>query len=515
MLAVRRFCLGSSLLVLFVVGCDNPDPLAPSLAVTRGAPAAPTNLTAKALSYQDISFAWQDNSTNENGWEVHRSITGPTGTFTLFTVYPWANITEGGNGGLQASTEYCYKVRAFTTLGQSGKVRAYSDFSNTACATTPGLPVPAAPSGVRAAPDAWGRIQVIWTDNASNESGFRVERSATSSGPWASLGTVGPNVASFSDWQAPAPEQQACYRVFAFNSYGDSEGSNVPCTARPAAPSGLVATAAGSDVDLSWTDNSNVEDGYQIQRWTSPGGPFDVVATVPANATSYHDPGLADDTYWYQVKATKDGGTSESSNNASATVITGPPVPPSTVNAIPASSSVVSVTWSNTATASGFRVERSTDGGGNWVSAGTTGAGETWFNDVGQASEQQVCYRLIAINSLGESSPSSVDCTPPPAGPTNLSAAVEVDGTIVLNWTDNSAVAEGYEVWRTFPYCDWDEYGNYYCYYYFDVIATLGPDATSYRDSGLNPGEYYTYFVIAIKDGGHSDGSNEASVTAP
>lgn len=496
--------------------CDNPDPLAPVLASSRGAVGAPSNLTASADSYHQIWLAWQDNATNEAGFEVYRSTTGPTGTFTLFTTYPWPNTTQGGNDGLQASTQYCYNVRAFTALGQSGKVRSYSEFSNTACATTPGLPVPAASSGVRASPDAWGRIQVIWTDNASNESGFRIERSATSSGPWASAGTVGPNVAVFYDWQAPAPENQACYRVLAYNSYGDSESSNVPCTARPAAPTGLVATASGSDVDLSWTDNSSVENGYQVQRWTSGAGPFDVVATLPANATTYHDPGLADDVYWYQVKATKDGGTSGSSNNATATVLTRPPVPPSAVDAIPSSSSVVSITWANSTTASGFRVERSTDGGGNWISAGTTGSGETGFNDIGQASEQQVCYRVIAINSLGESSPSNVDCTTPPAGPTNLGAAADVDGTIVLNWTNNSAVAEGYEVWRSFPYCDWDEYGNYYCSYYYYVIATLGANETSYRDSyWLNSGETYSYFVIAMKDGGHSDGSNEVTVTLP
>ena len=509
LLAITGLAIGLS-------ACDNPDPLSPSFGVSRtAAPAAPTNLAATAESYHQILLAWQDNATNEKGFEVHRSTTGPNGEFTLFTTYPWPNTTQGGNDGLQPSTEYCYKVRAFTLLGQSGKIRAYSEFSNTACGTTPGLPVPAAPSDVRASPDAWGRIQVIWTDNASNESGFRIERSASSSGPWASVGTVGSNVAVFYDWQAPAPEQQACYRVLAFNSYGDSEASNVPCTARPAAPTGLVATASGSDVDLSWTDNSSVEDGYQVQRWTSGAGPFDVVATLPANATAYHDAGLADDVYWYQVKATKDGGTSGSSNNATATVLTRPPVPPSAVDAIPSSSSVVSITWSNSTTASGFRVERSTDGGGNWVSAGTTGTGETGFSDAGQASEQQVCYRVIATNSFGESSPSNMDCTIPPAGPTNLVAAVDVNGSIVLNWTDNSAFENGYEVWRTFQYCDWDEYGNYYCYDYYDVIATLGAGTTTYQDSYWVTSGENSYIVVAIRDGGHSDWSNAVSVTVP
>jgi len=512
MLVVRRLSIFVVLAVLFSA-CDDPDPLSPSFSASRGGAtvAAPSNLTASAASYHQIWLAWQDNATNENGFEAYRSTTGSTGTFTLFTTYPWPNTTQGGNDGLEASTQYCYKVRAFSNLGQSGKVRAYSDFSNTACATTPGLPVPAAPSAVRAAPDAWGRIQVVWTDNASNESGFRVERSATSSGPWASLGTVGPNVASFDDWQAPAPEQQACYRVFAFNSYGDSEGSNVPCTVRPAAPSDLVATTTGSDVDLHWTDNSAVEDGYQVQRWTSSGGPFDVVATVPANATSYHDPGLADDTYWYQVKATKDGGTSGSSNNASAVVATVPPVSPSAADAIPGGSSVAAIMWvDNATTEAGFRVERSTDGGASWVVAGTAGMDETWFYDVGQPNEQQLCYRVIAFNSPGDSPPSNMDCTTLPAAPSDLIATSaglmgEVNNLI---WADNSGVEDGYDVQRLFTYCDYDG-----CYSYFETIATLGPNATSYSDSwDVLPGNTYTYRVFALKEGGRSDPSNEATV---
>lgn len=518
MLAVRQSCLTGSLIALFVVGCDNPDPLAPSFAVTRGAPAAPTNLTATALSYQDISFAWQDNATNESGWEVYRSITGPTGTFTLFTVYPWPNITEGGNGGLQASTEYCYKVRAFTTLGQSGKIRDYSDFSNTACATTPGLPVPAAPSGVRAAPDAWGRIQVIWTDNASNETAFRIERAASSAGPWAAVSTTGPNVVSFYDYQPPAEELLACYRVFAANSFGDSGPSNVACTSRPKGPSNLVATVLeDASVMLTWSDNSAVEDGYEVQRGQATGVDMRVVATLPANSTTFHDVGLADGHYGYNVRATRDGGSTFPSSFVTASVVTHPPAAPSGTTVTASSSTVAAVTWINSSsTEAGLRVERSSDGGASWVSAGTTGANETWFYDFGQPSEQPLCYRVFAFNDLGDSPPSNSDCITLPAGPTNLVATGVEPQTIDLTWTDNSAVETRYEVWQVDYYCgDYDEWGNCIWYPYYLGVATLGPDATSYRVSGLGSGYAYTYVVVALTDRGQSDLSNEVSLFAP
>jgi len=132
-----RSLLLPALLGTLMVACENPDPLAPSFGVSKaGAIAAPSNLSLTVDSYHQISFAWQDNATNESGYEVWKSTTGPSGAFSLFTTYPWPNTTAGGNDLLEPSTQYCYKVRAYNTLGQSGKTRAYSEFSNTACATT-------------------------------------------------------------------------------------------------------------------------------------------------------------------------------------------------------------------------------------------------------------------------------------------------------------------------------------------------------------------------------------------
>ena len=61
-----------------------------------------------------------------------------------------------------------------------------------------GLPVPLVPSGVNAAPrfDGWA-INVTWTDNSTDETGFRVERAATDAGPWTSIGSTGPGATSF------------------------------------------------------------------------------------------------------------------------------------------------------------------------------------------------------------------------------------------------------------------------------------------------------------------------------
>jgi dienelactone hydrolase len=69
------------------------------------------------------------------------------------------------------------------------------------------------------------------------------------------------------------------------------------------APSSLVATAVShAKINLTWTDNSSNESGFEILRSTSPTGTYAQVATVPG--TSYTDSGLLANTkYFYKIRA--------------------------------------------------------------------------------------------------------------------------------------------------------------------------------------------------------------------
>jgi hypothetical protein len=96
------------------------------------------------------------------------------------------------------------------------------------------FPPPAAPTLLASQALAFNRVQLLWQDNAGNESSFEIERSLTGSGgPFAALATISANLESYADNTAAAYTEY-CYRVRAVNPSGASDWSNVTCVTTPA-----------------------------------------------------------------------------------------------------------------------------------------------------------------------------------------------------------------------------------------------------------------------------------------
>jgi hypothetical protein len=499
-----------------VASCDKNSPLAPDGdPVFASIGGLSLSLTATPVSPSHINLTWQDVSTSESGYEVHRAASG-SGTFSLLWTTP-SNASSFSDASLAAATEYCYRIRAFKNAGRK---TTYSSFSNTSCATTeqppPPPPGPAAPSGTNARPlnGNVGIALITWTDNSADENGFRIERAPSADGPWGLVITAYPNTTSHYDYNQPL-EQQLCYRVAAFYAAGGVSASNVDCTYLPATPSGLTVNAvSAAAVELQWADNSAHEDGYDVERSETGGWPFTTVASIPPNSSNtitFTDATVsANKTYTYRVWVTKEDARGGVSSEVNAITAADAPAAPSTLDAMPSGSNGVLMYWGDASTnEAGFRVERSENSGASWATADSRPANSTGFFDGGRAPDQQVCYRVFAFNSVGDSPPSPVDCATPPAGPTNLVATTAPGLAIDLTWSDNSSVEDGYEVQRYVEECG--GYYYYYCNRYYATIATLGPNATSYRDAGLSPAVQHSYLVLAVKDGGYSTASNEAS----
>ena len=78
--------------------------------------------------------------------------------------------------------------------------------------------------------------------------------------------------------------------------------------AQPNAPSGLSVVPryqATIDLSLRWQDNSNNEDGFEIERREQGGAAFGLIGTVGQNVTTHVDNTATADKYWeYRVRAT-------------------------------------------------------------------------------------------------------------------------------------------------------------------------------------------------------------------
>ena len=91
----------------------------------------------------------------------------------------------------------------------------------------------------------------------------------------------------------------------------------------PNAPSGLSASVSGRSVTLRWTDNSNNESGFYIERALSPkkGSPtWSRIGQVGSNVAIYTDNLSAAGTYLYRVQAFTATKVSSYSNQVSVRV---------------------------------------------------------------------------------------------------------------------------------------------------------------------------------------------------
>ena len=87
--------------------------------------------------------------------------------------------------------------------------------------------MPAAPSNLTATPVSTSQINLAWTDNSSNEQGFRIERcTGNNCTNFVQIAQVGANVTTFSN-TGLARNTRYRYRVRAFNAGGNSAYSNI------------------------------------------------------------------------------------------------------------------------------------------------------------------------------------------------------------------------------------------------------------------------------------------------
>lgn len=230
----------------------------------------------------------------------------------------------------------------------------------------------------------------------------------------------------------------------------DFNADQVP-TEPPVAPSGLTATATGHySIDLSWTDNSGNENGFDLER-QGGGSSWAVIAQLGPNATSYSDNGLTEGTiYEYRVLAQNIAGESDYSNTASATTtVPVPPTAPTNLVATAVSQYRIDLSWTDGTNETALEVQRSA-GGSAFMSIASLSADITAYSDTGLSPSTTYTYKVVATNEDGpaESNPASAITKAPPPQAYAMSEST-VFGTVLgsldqtlLNDGDEEAITE-------------------------------------------------------------------------
>ncbi len=281
-------------------------------------PLAPTNLTGRpSVNGTQATLLWNDHANNEKGFKVERCLGAGCTSFAQVGT-PKINATSFIDSGLTPNSYYRYRVKAFNDAGVSLS-------SNVITVDTTVKPL--APSGLTGAASQNGQqVTLHFNDNASNETGFKVERcEGANCTNFEQVGTAQANATSFINYGL-TPNTVYRYRVRSSNRAGDSPYSNivkVDTTIKPAAPSSLTAVSAstGTQVTLHWTDNANNEKVFKVERCVGAGCTnFAQVGTASGGATSFVNNGLTrHTTYRYRVRANNTAGDSPYSNIATVT----------------------------------------------------------------------------------------------------------------------------------------------------------------------------------------------------
>jgi len=286
------------------------------------APPSPYDLMAKTMSPYRIDLNWSNQIPGPYDIPVasniyRSSVSANEGYVKIGEVTPDQFMYSDTTG--KPKTKYWYKIGSANTYGEN--------FSNIASATTLGPPSMPTDLQVVSTKDSLGNdiLVVKWTDASNDEDYFVLDR-ATDVNFTQNLLTANLNKNYTSATSIPFDEGMTYYfRIRAVNVHGSSaytDWTSVTSffTAVPNKPYGLKATAAAKSVTLKWGDDSNKEEGFEVERSTD-GANFGKITTTAANATSYVDGTVANSTkYWYRVRAVNPKGASAYTDTVSVTI---------------------------------------------------------------------------------------------------------------------------------------------------------------------------------------------------
>ncbi len=176
-------------------------------------PHTPTNLQITKFSDTDYSLWWEDNSDDEEGFELWRK-TGNDGTYILYKEF--RPNTTSYNDVVTKGVIYYYKIRSF----RNPTFSSFSNEVNTENANGGEFPTP---SALNYQIVNTNQVKLNWINNATDETQIIVERKLQSETEFKVIKRLAPGTTSWTDKDGLSRNLTIYYRLKTKYSQGDSE----------------------------------------------------------------------------------------------------------------------------------------------------------------------------------------------------------------------------------------------------------------------------------------------------
>ncbi|HYO08360.1 MAG TPA: fibronectin type III domain-containing protein [Tepidisphaeraceae bacterium] len=262
-----------------VTAAQKSAPLAVTV-TTEAAPGMPTGLAGGSVTPVSATLSWQDEASNELGYEVHVRQGAAEEWQTLAVLPPGAGTGPMSYVATGLFPAQAHEFRVAALLHDAAVP------SGPTTVTTPLPGAPAAPINVTAVEQPRGDVLITWTDASPGAGGFKIAR-RQAGGEWYTIGTTAAGVTAFTDTTG-APGATCEYAVYATTAPangggGGEEGGGGGAGGAGGTWSGPSATASaqhgppGGYINVYANGNPPA---YMNAQWSHPGGEFPLNGSV-------------------------------------------------------------------------------------------------------------------------------------------------------------------------------------------------------------------------------------------
>src|SRR4051812_28908724 len=388
--------------------------------------AAPKSLKLTGLFTTKVNVKWEVVA-GASSYEVQRSSgKGFTTLTTLSSKFAAYDDTK-----IEGATQYTYRVRALSSNASSLFIQG--NFTT----------VPSAPTNFAADNLVEGEVTLTWNAVKGATGGYAIEKRGVKESYKQIAIVDGLDGTQFVDDELGENVLYE-YRVRALGAGGNSEyAKSVTTRTALIAPSDVNAEVIdGSNVALSWTDNSEVGPGFVIEASTDSGETWKGLDKSESTEKVVTTHGST--TYLFRVRAVSlEGGKSDYAESDEVTTPLASPKIKATADA-----NGITITWEDCGDDAGYVIERSFMEG-EFQPLATLDPDTTQYVDNGELMPgRQYRYRVAAIDQEQQQTEwsneeSVISYVQPPSDLTIESS----DGTtLVLSWTINNQQVPNYRL---------------------------------------------------------------------